>query len=334
LQSSQGNFHELLLQWYDRHARNLPWRESCDPYRVWVSEIMLQQTRVAAVIAHYHEFLRRFPTVEKLARSREASVLAAWSGLGYYRRARMMHATAKAVVRERGGKFPETAEGLRDLAGVGRYTAAAIASIAFGDPVAVVDGNVERVLQRFSGRKLDRERPGDFNQAMMELGATVCTPRAPACLTCPLVELCATRGELAGAAKAARQKKREIHYALDYCEDAVFLVRRGPDTRLMAGMWELPEVAGSVNVAGTTQVAHFVRNNKNSGRSRDKAEQFLFKLRHSITVTDYTVGVWRMTVPSGVCGEWVGVERLPRIALTGLARKILRKAEILTDRQV
>ena len=347
MQSSQGNFHELLLQWYDRHARNLPWRESCDPYRVWVSEIMLQQTRVAAVIAHYHEFLRRFPTVEKLARSREASVLAAWSGLGYYRRARMMHATAKAVVRERGGKFPETAEELRDLAGVGRYTAAAIASIAFGDPVAVVDGNVERVLQRFSGRqlagedfwqaaqgKLDRERPGDFNQAMMELGATVCTPRAPACLTCPLVELCATRGELAGAARAARQKKREIHYALDYREEAVFLVRRRPDTRLMAGMWELPEVAGSVSDAGTTPVPHFVRNHKSNGRSRDQDEQFLFKLRHSITVTDYTVGVWRTTVPLGVCGEWVGVERLPRIALTGLARKILRKASILTGRQV
>jgi A/G-specific adenine glycosylase len=346
LQSSQGSFHELLLEWYDRHARNLPWRESCDPYRVWVSEIMLQQTRVAAVIAHYHEFLRRFPTLERLARSRESSVLAAWSGLGYYRRARMMHATAKAVVRERGGKFPETAEGLRDLPGVGRYTAAAIASIAFGDPVAVVDGNVERVLERFSGRqlageefwqaaqgKLDRERPGDFNQALMELGATVCTPRAPACLTCPLVELCATRGELAGAAKGVRQKQREIHYALDYCEDAVFLVRRGPDTRLMAGMWELPEVARSIKDAGTTQVPRLVRNNKINGRS-EQAEQFLFQVRHSITVTDYTVGVWRMTVPSGVCGEWVGVERLPRIALTGLARKILRKAEIFTDRQV
>jgi len=259
----------------------------------------------------------------------------------------MMHATAKAVVRERGGKFPETAEELRDLAGVGRYTAAAIASIAFGEPVAVVDGNVERVLQRFSGRqlagedfwqaaqgKLDRERPGDFNQAMMELGATVCTPRAPACLTCPLVELCATRGELAGAARAARQKKREIHYALDYREEAVFLVRRRPDTRLMAGMWELPEVAGSVSDAGTTPVPHFVRNHKSNGRSRDQDEQFLFKLRHSITVTDYTVGVWRTTVPLGVCGEWVGVERLPRIALTGLARKILRKASILTGRQV
>ncbi len=204
-------FRAQLLAWYDRHARDLPWRESRDPYRVWVSEIMLQQTRVAAVIAHYQEFLRRFPTVEKLARAREASVLAAWSGLGYYRRARMLHAAAKVVVRERCGKFPQRAEELLELPGVGRYTAAAIASIAFGETVAVVDGNVERVLQRFSGqwisgedlwlaaeRLLDREHAGDFNQAMMELGATVCTPRAPACLTCPVVELCATRGDMAG----------------------------------------------------------------------------------------------------------------------------------------
>ena len=187
----ERRFRTQLLAWYDAHARDLPWRESLDPYRVWLSEIMLQQTRVAAVIAHYQEFLRRFPTLEKLARAREASVLAAWSGLGYYRRARMLHAAAKAVVRERNGKFPATAEGLRELPGVGRYTAAAIASIAWGEPVAVVDGNVERVLQRVSGRRLsgdefwlaaedllDRERPGDFNQAMMELGATVCTAAA------------------------------------------------------------------------------------------------------------------------------------------------------------
>ncbi len=253
-------FRKRLLAWYDAHARDLPWRETDDPYRIWLSEIMLQQTRVAAVIAHYHEFLRRFPTVEKLARAREASVLAAWSGLGYYRRARMLHAAAKVVVGEQSGKFPETAKGLRELPGVGRYTAAAIASIAFGEPVAVVDGNVERVLQRVSGRPLageefweaaerllDRGRPGDFNQAMMELGATVCTPRAPACLTCPVLELCATRGEMAGAAKAPRQKKREIHYALDYRNDdsregKVFLVQRARDARLMAGMWELPEI--------------------------------------------------------------------------------------------
>ena len=190
---------DRLLAWYDTHQRDLPWRENRDPYHVWLSEIMLQQTRVAAVIDHYRKFLRRFPTVQKLAAARKSSVLAAWSGLGYYRRARMMHAAAKAIVREYGGRFPETADSLRTLPGIGRYTSAAIASIAFGQPVAVVDGNVERVLQRLSGRRLageelwkaangllDKRRPGDFNQAMMELGAVVCTPRAPACLTCPI----------------------------------------------------------------------------------------------------------------------------------------------------
>src|SRR5215471_15206646 len=145
-------FRRQLLAWYDTNARDLPWRRGRDPYRVWVSEIMLQQTRVAAVIEHYHEFLRRFPTVKKLAAAREASVLAAWSRLGYYRRARMLHAAAKVVARELAGKFPETVEGWRELPGIGRYTAAAIASIAFGEPVAVVDGNVERVLDRMFGR--------------------------------------------------------------------------------------------------------------------------------------------------------------------------------------
>src|SRR5689334_7438342 len=230
-QTIQGNinarkFQEMLLGWYDAHARNLPWRESRDPYRVWVSEIMLQQTKVAAVIGHYHEFLRRFPTVQKLATAREASVLAAWSGLGYYRRARMLHEAAKLIARERKGKFPKAASEWNELPGIGRYTAAAVASIAFGESVAAVDGNIERVLQRTAGRilsqtqiwmsaeeLLDKERPGDFNQAMMELGATVCTPRAPACLTCPVLGLCATRGELSGLGKRSAQNKREIHYA-------------------------------------------------------------------------------------------------------------------------
>jgi len=331
------------LAWYDSCARELPWRECHDPYRVWLSEIMLQQTRVAAVIAHYHEFLRRFPTVQKLARAREASVLAAWSGLGYYRRARMLHAAAKVVVRELNGKFPQTAEGLRDLPGVGRYTAAAVASIAFGEPVAVVDGNVERVLQRFSGRHLagedfwlaaegllDRERPGDFNQAMMELGATVCTPRGPACLTCPVAELCATRGEIARAAKPARLKKREIHYALACRDGAVFLVQRPQDARLMAGMWELPEIPAGAKAqstqTGTIAALKALRHPK--ARVGDDGEA-CFTLQHSITVTDYTVQVWRMSAPSGVGGKWVPVERLARVALTGLARKILRKAEII-----
>src|SRR6202451_77773 len=200
-------FRRQLLAWYDRQARNLPWRETRDPYRVWLSEIMLQQTRVAAVIEHYREFLRRFPQVENRAKAREPSVLAAWSGLGYYRRARMLHAAAKQIVRE--GKFPQTSTALRDLPGIGRYTAAAIASIAFAEPVAVVDGNVERVLQRLTGshlatpqiwqhaqQLLDPSRPGDFNQAMMELGATVCVPGEPRCLLCPVRKHCVTRGEL------------------------------------------------------------------------------------------------------------------------------------------
>ncbi len=343
-------FRTQLLAWYVEHARELPWREGRDPYRVWLSEIMLQQTRVAAVIAHYHEFLRRFPTVEKLAHAREASVLAAWSGLGYYRRARMLHAAAKVVVRKRGGKFPTTAEGLRELPGVGRYTAAAIASIAFGEPVAVVDGNVERVLQRFVGRQLsgeefwltserllDRERPGDFNQAMMELGAMVCTPRAPACLTCPVGELCATRGELAGAAKTARQQKREIHYALDFrngdCRDgAVFLVQRPKDARLMAGMWELPEITSGAearfNQPGMIAALKALRHPK---AKRGDSVGSCFTLKHSITVTDYTVRVWRMAIKSDVVGKWIPVDKLAGVALTGLARKILRKAEIASQ---
>jgi len=312
-------FRRRLLAWYGVHRRELPWRVSRDPYRVWLSEIMLQQTRVAAVIEHYHEFLRRFPTVKRLAAAREASVLAAWSGLGYYRRARMMHAAAKVIVYERGGNFPANAEELQMLPGVGRYTAAALASIAFGKPVAVVDGNVERVLQRISGKRLageelwtaanhllDAKRPGDFNQAMMELGATVCTPRMPTCLMCPVIKLCATRGELAATSKPMPQKKREIHYALNCRNGEVLLVQRAPDASLMPGMWELPQ-----------------------RQSPDNASQPQFTLRHSITTTNYAVHVWRSVAPPRRLGKWTSVERLKQVALTGLARKILLAAEII-----
>jgi A/G-specific adenine glycosylase len=383
--SIQPRFRARLLPWYDVHARDLPWRRTRDPYRVWLSEIMLQQTRVVAVIEHYHEFLQRFPTVEKLAAAREASVLAAWSGLGYYRRARMLHGAAKLIARNHAGKFPATAAELQTLPGVGRYTAAAIASIAFGEPVAVVDGNVERVLQRLDGQPLsgeklwqtaedllDRERPGDFNQALMELGATVCTPRTPACLACPVLGLCATRGELPAAAKAAPQKKCEIHYALDCRDGKVLLVQRPRDASLMAGMWELPELAEmasgarqfpetssfgwrraasaarmpfssvialaseaadpslSVNCKTPSNAARKVaapaaRRQPKAKPAPDCAD---LTLKHSITVTDYTVRVWRRPAPQQVQGKWIPLGQLPRVALTGLARKILRKAEV------
>jgi len=312
-------FRKRLLVWFDQHKRDLPWRRDRDPYRVWLSEIMMQQTRVAAVLEHYLRFLQRFPTIEKLAGARESSVLAAWSGLGYYRRARMLHAAARKVVREFAGVFPRNAAELRALPGIGRYTAAAIASIAFGKPFAVVDGNVERVLQRVSGEPIagevlwrraqelvDQGRPGDFNQALMELGATLCLPRQPKCLLCPVSDLCATRGELPTAGKSTRQRKREIHYALDHRDDSVFLVQRPSTVTLMPGMWELPEIAPT---NGTTEA--------------------WLTLRHSITVTDYRVRVTAGPVPKTADGRWIAKSRLTKLPLTGLTRKILRAAKVI-----
>ena len=314
----QRRFRKNILAWYDLHRRDLPWRASRDPYRVWLSEIMLQQTRVAAVIEHYREFLLRFPTVEKLAAAREASVLAVWSGLGYYRRARMLHAAAKVIVGEHGGKFPDTEERLRALPGIGRYTAAAIASIAFDEPVAVVDGNVERVLQRVAGKRLageelwtaanhllDAKRPGDFNQAMMELGADNMHAASARMFDVSGSRAVCDARRIGIVWKLVPQKKREIHYALDCKCGTVFLVQRAPDASLMPGLWELPELA-STNGDGSA-----------------------FTLRHSITVTNYTVRVWRKAASSRVSGKWIPVKRLGKVALTGLARKILRKAAML-----
>jgi A/G-specific adenine glycosylase len=320
---ARAGFAEALLTWYDRNARALPWREDRDPYRVWLSEVMLQQTRVAAVTEHYCKFLKKFPDIKKLALAREASVLAAWSGLGYYRRARMLHAAARIVAKERGAKFPVTAQGLRELPGVGRYTAAAIASIAFDEAVAVVDGNVERVISRIYGDRvggealwqaaqalLDQEagraRPGDFNQAMMELGATICTPAAPKCLLCPLVHFCATRGELAANSSKAKQLKRAITYGFARRQGEVWLVQRGERDSLMAGMWELPEIE---NVNGKHNT--------------------LLELSHSITVTDYAVRVVELDSQALVNGKWFRETRLASLALTGLARKILRRSGLI-----
>ncbi|MGZ4844613.1 MAG: A/G-specific adenine glycosylase, partial [Candidatus Angelobacter sp.] len=204
-------FRRLLVAWYRQFQRTLPWRGATDPYHILVSEIMLQQTRVAVVEDRYRKFIAQFPTVERLSRAKEETVLAAWSGLGYYRRARALHEAAKEIVRR--GSFPSTAPKLMELPGVGRYTAAAVASIAFGEPVAVVDGNVKRVIERVANRKasiagpipeehywdvagqlLDKRRPGDFNQAMMELGALVCLPAQPLCHACPVAGLCGARG--------------------------------------------------------------------------------------------------------------------------------------------
>jgi A/G-specific adenine glycosylase len=331
------SFRSAILRWYDKHRRDLPWRKTRNPYRIWLSEIMLQQTRVAAVLEHYRVFLERFPDVKVLARADEDAVLAAWSGLGYYRRARMLHQCAKELVANHGGRFPHHAQALQTLPGIGRYTGAAIASIAFNEPTAVVDGNVERVVQRLAGRNLAQQkiwqraqqllntsRPGDFNQSMMELGATVCLPRDPKCPACPIQKWCVTQSNLQLPHKtmerrtsspggtlmpnSSRQVKKEIWCALNQRDGQIRLVQRTRKSSLMPGLWELPPLP---------QKAH---------RTPTSAPWRTF--RHSITVTDYTVHVHRGPY-SPAKGKWIPVANIPDLPITGLTRKILKAAAII-----
>ena len=332
-------FQRKLLAWYDTHARDLPWRQSADPYRIWVSEIMLQQTRVAAVLDYYARFLTLFPSVAALAKAQEPDVLAAWSGLGYYRRAKLMHKAAKVVVMDHRGVIPRTAEELRKLPGIGEYTSSAIASIAFGEPVAVVDGNVERVLLRVfpdnekppapasqvkwlrnrAANVLDTQRPGDFNQAMMELGATVCLPQRPLCLHCPVQQFCTTRGEHQ-APPPKKMRSRLIAYALLRRHRAgveqVMLEQRPLSASLMPGMWELPEVA----------------------MIESDQERVELTVRHSITITNYQVRVLRFAEqeanlrfpPGENLRQWTRSSELSTLPLTGLTRKVLQRLQIMT----
>ncbi|TVR10918.1 MAG: A/G-specific adenine glycosylase [Salinarimonadaceae bacterium] len=255
-----------LLAWYDRHRRVLPWRarpgERPDPYRVWLSEIMLQQTTVQAVKPYYEAFLARFPTVEALAEAPSEAVMQAWAGLGYYSRARNLHACAKAVIEGHGGRFPADEEALRALPGIGVYTAAAVAAIAFDIPAAAVDGNVERVMTRLfaieaplpGSKPVIREaarglvpesRPGDFAQALMDLGATICTPRRPACALCPWMAACAARA--AGTQetyprkekKRAREMRRGAAFVAERSDGAI-LLRTRPASGLLGSMAEPP----------------------------------------------------------------------------------------------
>uniref|UniRef100_UPI003BA9F696 A/G-specific adenine glycosylase n=1 Tax=Stappia sp. TaxID=1870903 RepID=UPI003BA9F696 len=269
-----------LLDWYDRHARALPWRVGPrerargtrpDPYRVWLSEIMLQQTTVQAVKPYFDAFTARWPDVSALANEDEAEVMKAWAGLGYYSRARNLKACAEAVARDHNGSFPDTEEALRALPGIGPYTAAAIAAIAFDRPAAVVDGNVERVMTRLRAMEtplpdakpqireetaalVPTHRPGDFAQAMMDLGATICSPRKPACTLCPWITPCA--GRAAGIAetlprkapKKAKPTRHGMAFVVERADGAV-LLRRRPPKGLLGGMSEPPVSAWGEGVA-------------------------------------------------------------------------------------
>jgi A/G-specific adenine glycosylase len=320
---NEAMFRRRLLRWFQEFQRTLPWRGETDPYRILVSEIMLQQTRVAVVEDRYRKFVAQFPSVDRLARARQETVLAAWSGLGYYRRARALHQAAKEIAAR--GAFPATADELRELPGIGRYTAAAVASIAFGQPVAVVDGNVKRVLERVThqqapikqmaeedywqaaGELLDKCRPGDFNQAMMELGALVCLPAQPLCHACPVAGLCSSRGPTEKV-KGPQRRKAVLQYALARRNGSVLLRQRDRESSLMPGMWELPEI-GPVKRDGTP----------------------LLTLRHSITITDYSVHVFSSRDASTKIGRWVPVHAAERLPLTGLTRKILRRLSAQSD---
>jgi A/G-specific adenine glycosylase len=272
-----------LLPWYDTHARDLPWRISPvalkdgirpDPYRVWLSEIMLQQTTVAAVRSYFEDFTMRWPRVENLAAADDADVMAAWAGLGYYARARNLLKCARVVVSDHGARFPQTEEELLALPGIGPYTAAAIAAIAFGAPAAVMDGNIERVLARvfrvetplpaakpelkaLAARCTPAARPGCYAQAVMDLGATICTPRSPACGICPLMSQCAARdaGLTTELPRKAPKKPKPVRFGIAYIarrEDGAVLLETRPAKGLLGGMlgwpgtqWEadLPEEA-------------------------------------------------------------------------------------------
>ncbi|HVC90838.1 MAG TPA: A/G-specific adenine glycosylase [Acidobacteriaceae bacterium] len=345
-EQGRETFRVLLLSWYQLNARDLPWRHTRDPYRIWVSEVMLQQTRAAAVVARYTQFIERFPSIVALALAREEEVVALWSGLGYYRRARMLHSAAQLLMKEHGGSLPKSSLELRRLPGVGDYTAAAIASIARGEAVAVIDGNVERVLMRVLGKGagsrgasaarlkevaswlLAPKAPGTFNQAMMELGATVCLPHGPLCGSCPVREFCRTQGE-----HPVRPRKQMVsvksHYALvkkaagRHVE--VLLVQRPPNASQMPGMWELPTLGDHDLI-------------------ESKVSEPALRIRHSITNKNFYVQVFPLEVETfsrlasasdSEKQDWVAASNLPEIPLTGLARKILMRLDVLAKpRQV
>lgn len=340
---------DALLTWFDQHRRDLPWRRTSDPYRIWLSEVMLQQTRVETVLPFYNRFLERFPTVEDLARAELEEVLALWSGLGYYRRARQLHAAARRIAEI--GTFPSTVEGLLDLPGIGAYTAAAVASIAFGVAAPVMDGNVERVLSRFlalegdpkangprrqllaaAAELLDPRRPGDSNQALMELGATLCSPRRPKCLLCPLRPGC--RASLEGdpesypTPKAKREGERHrLLVAVVEDGEGVLLFRRPEDSTLLAGTWELPWVTLEKN--GMIETADPAEGLRQRYGGLWKVGPRESGVKHGITYRDLEVDVhraelsWGGEVREGMAAGFFDEARRTGLPLSSLVGKVL-----------
>ena len=382
-------FRRRLLAWYRGNARALPWRETSDPYKIWVAEVMLQQTRVAAVTEHYNEFLRRFPTLVSLALASELEVLVAWSGLGYYSRARLLHRAAQFIVTERRGSLPASAAELRTLPGIGEYTAAAIASIAFGESVAVVDGNVERVVLRLTGRASENtaaarglvraqaqallpqargtvsrrevqsgggagaqhcDNPaGEHNQAMMELGAMVCLPRAPRCSECPVNSLCRTRGEHPTLPRAA-QRSQPVACLLDLRKRGpateVLLERRSADARVMPAMYELPPLPLEAveGLEPALRIRHAITNtnyymqvfsSRRTAPAASLAPAISAGPGRAVKQTGATVRALRSAVPAESRElHWTRTTRLAGLPLTGLTRKILQRLKVMENPRI
>jgi len=333
-----------LLRWYDAQARDLPWRRTRDPYAIWVSEVMLQQTQVSVVLPYWTAFLGRFPDLAALARASLDDVLAAWRGLGYYARARNLHRAARAVAERHGGRLPDDVEALRALPGFGRYTVGAVASIAFGRAVPLVDGNVARVLARLFGvegatgdAKLQKQlwslaaalvegdRPGDWNQALMELGATVCRPEQPACLLCPLRSRCVALAsgkvtQIPAPKVAPRRQALHLAVAAARRGQAILLVRRG-GTGLFGGLWELPGVECT---PGSELEALRARWPRITARPLGRVERTL--THRALTLEIFAVE--RLSPPEGA--RWVTPAEAEALGISAAMQAVLRR--VLDDR--
>jgi len=351
--SWRGAVRRRLLRWYDRHARDLPWRRTRDPYHVWVSEIMLQQTVVAAVVPYFQRFLVQFPSIAALAAADEQDVLRLWEGLGYYRRARQLHRAAQVLRDEHQAVFPHDAATVRGLPGIGRYTAGAILSIAFDEPQPILEANTVRLLARllaFAGdtraaagqellwsaaeRLLPRRGAGKFNQALMELGSQVCTPRNPRCNACPLATLCPTRRwDLTESIPAARPRP-----AMENVREAAVVVRRGARVLLVqrnaderwAGLWDFPRFAYAP-IAGQAAESTLANQVAQQTGYRVSIGRLLTTIAHSVTRFRITLDCFAAECidraerpPSNRTLRWVRPDELGEIPLSTSARKLAR----------
>ena len=337
-----------LLAWYDIHKRTLPWRGQPSAYAVWISEIMLQQTRVEAVIPYFEKWMRLFPNVQALAQASEHDVLNAWEGLGYYSRARNLHKAAKIVAEQYNGEIPRDLDELRKLPGIGRYTLGAIASIAFGMDMAALDGNIKRVYARIfdltepvdspAGEKilwelaekyLPKGRAGDYNQALMDLGATICIPKTPRCLICPVMKLCKARQNGTQNQRPVMKPKKEVphyvHGAGVIVEKRKVLLAQRPSTGLLGGMWEFPN--GRVIGDPAKELPKALKTGYKLRVGRTRGKDILGVVQHGYTHFKVTVYVYQcdlIWMPERTNLKWIPLKDLDEYPMGKIDRKIAK----------